>query len=185
MAVMLTAGGAVFGPLGIAAADDKLPRWLKGLSDGKLWTHPALTGALESLQLTGRNWRSPGMRAVGIRRVDARTRGPVSFRSAYIGLLVQTSSQGISRAFDQPANERAEARRSAADDETERMRASRPNDDPEELMRDAAAIRRRHGASTCTWMLMRVAIERLPALWSRRRQTLTERLSGTIVVREP
>jgi hypothetical protein len=189
MAVMVTSGGAVFGPLGIAAADDKLPRWLKGLSDGKLWTHPAVTGALESLQLTGRNWRSPGMRAVGIRRVDERTRGPVSFRNAYIGLLVQTSSQGISRAFDQPANERAEARRSAADDEIERMRASRPDDDPEELMRDAAAIRRRHGASTCTWMLprmlMRVAVERLPALWSRRRQTLTERLSGTIVVHEP
>jgi hypothetical protein len=188
MAVMATAGGALFGPLEIAAAADKLPRWIKGPMEGKVWSHPALLGALESLQLTGRNWRSPGMRALGIRRVDARTGGPVSVRSAFIALLLQTSSQGIDGAFGQPALKRAEARQQAANDEIERMRASRPDGDPEDLMRDAAAIRRRHGASTCTWMLprmlVRIAVEQLPALWSGRRQTLTERLARTVVVRE-
>jgi hypothetical protein len=31
----------------------------------------------------------------------------------------------------------------------------------------------------------RVAVEQLPALWSRHRQTRTERLAGTVVVAEP
>jgi RDD family len=187
-AVIATVAGALFGPLGIAAADDKLPRWIKGPMEGNVWSHPAFLGALESLQLTGRNWRSPGMRALGIRRVDARTGGAVSVRSAFIGLLLQTSSQGIGRAFGQPALKRAEARQRAANDEIERMRASRPDEDPQQLMIDAAEIRRRHGASTCIWMLprmlVRVAIEQLPVPWTGVRQTLTERLAGTVVISE-
>jgi hypothetical protein len=151
-----------------------------------VWSHPALTGALEALQLTGRNWRSPGQRAAGIRRVDARTRGPVSVRSASIALVLQRGTQRIYSALDQPANARAEARQLAASDEIERMRASRPDEDPKQLMIDAAEVRQRHGASTCTWMLPRMlarpAVELLPALWSGRRRSLTDRASGTMFV---
>jgi hypothetical protein len=188
MTVIMTAAAALFGPLGIAAVDDKLPGRMKDLMESPVWSHPALTGAMGSLQLTGRNWRSPGMRAVGIRRVDARTLGPVSVRSACIGLLVDTSSQRISRVLGQPALKRAEGRRLAADDEIERMRASRPDDAPEQLMIDAAEVRKRHGASSCTWMLpwmlVRIAFEQLPALCSSRRQTLTQWLAGTAIVLE-
>lgn len=186
MAVIVTAAGALFGPLGIAAADDQLPRWMRGLAEGNVWSHPALTGALASLQLTGRNWRSPGMRALGIRRVDARTGGPVSARSAAIALVLETGSQRISTALAQPAVARARTRQLSANDEIERMRASRPDDDAEELWRDAAAIRKRLGARNRTWMLprmlARIATEQLPALGSGRRQTLTQWLAGTAVV---
>jgi hypothetical protein len=191
---LLVMGGgliAVAGAIGLATAKwrgNVQPGWMgRWIEDGD-WARPELVAGLTSLQLTGRNWRSPGMRAAGIRRVDARTHGPVSIRSAFVGQLLQTGSQGISRALGQPGTERARVRRLAANDEIERMRASRPNEDPRQLIMDAAAIRQRHGASACTWMLPRmvlhVAVEQLPALSSRHRQTLTERLAGTIVLRD-
>ena len=187
MAVMVAAGGTVFGAVAAVAAVtgrmDELSEWSDRMTESEVWVHPGVTGAVESLQLIGRNWRSPGMRAVGIRRADAQTRGPVSLRSAYIGLVVQTAKMRISTALAQPSLERAEARRLAANDEIDRMRASRPEDDPAELMHDAIAIRRRLGASSCTWMLPRtlvhIAIEQLPALGSGSRQTLTQWLAGT------
>jgi RDD family len=190
---MLVAGGGlggVAGAIGLAVAKwhgDEQPGWLKH-PENEPWAWRAIIGALRSLQLTERNWRSPGMRAVGIRRVDASTHGPVSIRSAFVGLLLQTGSERIGRTLGQPGTERARARQLAANDEIERMRASRPDEDPKQLIIDSAAIRQRHGASTCTWMLprmlLRLAVEQLPALWSRRRQTLTERLAGTVVIRE-
>jgi hypothetical protein len=179
------------GAAAIAAAVDRARRgepldWTERLPNADFWAHPALTGALRALQLTGRNWRSPGMRITRIQNADARTHGPVSFRSASVALLFQTGSGRIGRTLDQPAMARAEARRLAADDEVERMRASRPDGDPEELRHDELEIRRRLGENSCTWMLprmlVRTAIEQLPALWSGRRQTLTQRLAGTTVV---
>ena len=172
---------------GIARASrqsEALPRWTKRVGDGKPWWHPALTGASESLQLTGRNWRSPGRRTVGIQRVDAATAAPVSVRNAFITLALQRDqAQAYRQRLDQPANARAQARRLAANDEIERMRASRPDEDPTQLMIDAAEVRHRHGASTCTWMLPRMlartAVDMAPLLWSGRRQTVTERLAGT------
>jgi hypothetical protein len=191
--VLVMGGGlvGVAGAIGAATAkwySDGQPGWMARWTEGDGWARPWLVDGLRSLELTGRNWRSPGMRAAGLRRVDARTRGPVSIRSAFVGLLAQTGAERISRALGQPGTERARVRRLAANDEIERMRASRPNEDPKQLIIDAAAIRQRHGASTCSWMLprmvVRVAVEQLPALWSRRRQTLTERLAGTVVVRD-
>jgi hypothetical protein len=186
MALMVAAGGAVVGAVtGVAAVTgrtEQLHRWNDRMTERDVWSHPSVTGAFESLQLIGRNWRSPGMRAVGIRRADAQTRGPVSLRSAYIGVVVQMTKMRISNALAQPSLKRAEARRLAADDEIKRMRASRPDDDPEDLMRDAVAIYRRLGAGSCTWILPRtlvhVGIEQLPALGSGSRQTLTQRLAG-------
>ncbi len=47
----------------------------------------ALWGASTGVAVANRNWRSPGFRAVGLRRVDARTRGAITDRSVLIGLL--------------------------------------------------------------------------------------------------
>jgi RDD family len=185
LALISVSGGALFGAAaGVAAATGRsLSRWIDRSTESEVWSHAGVYGALASLQLTGRNWRSPGMRAVGIRRVDARTRGPVSVRSAYIGLGLQTANQRISKVLLQPTLARAQARQLAANDEIERMRASRPDHDAEELWRDGAAIRKRLGARNRTWMLprmlVRIAVEHLPALFSSSRQTLTQRLTGT------
>jgi hypothetical protein len=189
---VLVMGGGVVGAaaaIGAATANwrgGEQSSWAERFRQSEVWVRPGLAGAAGSLQLAARNWRSPGMRAAGIRRVDARTHEPVRIRSAFVGLLVQTGADRISRTLGQPAHKRAEARRLAANDEIERMRASRPDEDPKQLIIDSAEIRKRHGASTCTWMLPRMAgraaVEQLPALWSGSRQTLSERLAGTVTV---
>jgi hypothetical protein len=45
----------------------------------------ALYGASAGLAVANRNWRGPGFRVVGLRRVDAQTGGIVSGRSALMG----------------------------------------------------------------------------------------------------
>jgi len=185
---MLGAGIAI-AVLGERRRDGEPLGWMGRLQQSDIWSRPTFAAAVSSLELTARNWRTPGMRIAGIRLADANTLGPVSLGSASAKLLVRMESERIVRALGQPARARAESRRLAANDEIERMRASRPDGDPAELMRDAVEVRRRLGASTCTWMLPRVlvheAIERLPALWSSRRQTLTQRLAGTVVIDDP
>lgn len=65
----------------------------------------ALRGASAGLAVASRNWRSPGRRLVGLRRVDARTRGPVRVRSVLIGALVSEVQQAASRRlFQSQAN---------------------------------------------------------------------------------
>src|SRR5581483_5036338 len=62
-------------------------------TDRKLeWSPPTLTrpwrlalfGLSLALDARIRNWRSPGDRALGLRRVDVRTGGPVSIRSVVV-----------------------------------------------------------------------------------------------------
>lgn len=65
----------------------------------------ALRGASAGFAVASRNWRSPGRRLVGLRRVDARTRGPVSVRSVLIGAVVSEVQQAAGRRlFQSQAN---------------------------------------------------------------------------------
>lgn len=57
----------------------------------------ALWGASAGLAVAGRNWRGPGFRVVGLRRVDAQTGGVVSVRSALIGVLFDQARQAATR----------------------------------------------------------------------------------------
>ena len=57
----------------------------------------ALQGAGAGLAIANRNWRSPGFRVVGLRRVDARTGGPISVRSVLIGVLFDQARQAATR----------------------------------------------------------------------------------------
>ncbi len=57
----------------------------------------ALRGAGAGLAIANRNWRSPGFRVVGLRRVDARTGGPMSVRSVLIGVLFDQARQASTR----------------------------------------------------------------------------------------
>jgi hypothetical protein len=61
----------------------------------KLLESPQLRGASTSLAVAGRNWRGLGFRVVGLRRVDARTGGPVADLP---GRTVPYGSREITRA---------------------------------------------------------------------------------------
>ena len=57
----------------------------------------ALLGASAGAAVASRNWRSPGYRVVGLRRVDAQTGGIVSVRSALVGVLFDQAFQAVAR----------------------------------------------------------------------------------------
>jgi hypothetical protein len=52
------------------------------------------------LVVAERNWRGPGFRVVGVRRVDAQTGGAVSVRSALLGVLFDQVWQALYQAND-------------------------------------------------------------------------------------
>jgi RDD family len=144
------------------------------------------SGAWRALNLAMPNWRSPGLRVLGLRRVDARTGGPVGARQAIVRSLADNLERGLWHELIRPATERAELRQRAANDEIARMRETRPDADPEELNRDALAIQARLGASCAPTrrLLLPLAFNWLAMLQSRRRQLPGERLARTVVIRE-
>lgn len=57
----------------------------------------ALRGASAGLAIASRNWRTPGFRLIGLRRVDAHTGGGVTVRSALAGVLFDEAWQSAWR----------------------------------------------------------------------------------------
>ena len=180
-------GVAGLGAVALERFGHDLEWWVDGgfgLSRMRRW-EPLLAGASAGLAAGARNWRSPGMRLLGIRRVDARTRGRVSVHSAAIAIALDTFTARVGRATDQPALERYRTRRAAAAEELERIRERSRGGDREEISEAFMDVYRRHhvGCGPLAWRLSaRAAAVRLPALWSRRRQTLNERLARTVVI---
>ena len=80
----------------------------------KVWLErlPALRPALgdglgRGREMGPRAIGAPGDRAMGLRRVDARTGGPVSVRSALIKKAVQTAARELNRSVQRPFRERS------------------------------------------------------------------------------
>ncbi len=128
-----------------------------------------------------RNVRTPGQRLVGIQKVDARTGGPVSLRSAIARQLIDIGYQRVERlAFGRSLRERsAETHR-----HLQEIRAAsfeHPHADENELERAA----RRDAVSCAPSLAKAIALSLVMPLSARlspRGQTLGDRLSGVIVV---
>jgi hypothetical protein len=137
--------------------------------------------AMLALAPVGRNVRGPGARVAGIRRVDARTGGPVSVRSAIVAHVTAETWGALTNLLFAPVRRRRIAKLKALEPQFEER-----GGDPEAL----AALFREHGVNpfaSCTWVVPQLAVARaiqLPAPWSSVRQGLVERLSGTVVVVE-
>jgi uncharacterized RDD family membrane protein YckC len=163
--------------------DDALPRFLESpLLRAALWS--AGTG----LDVVVRNWRSPGYRALGIRRVDARTGGPVAVKSVLIGLLFDLGRHGATkRLFTLRVRE-------------ERDRVSELQQKLKEVTREESLSREArqrammqvyetHGANPlrgCGWQLAGpILAQLLIVLATRDGRTVYDRLTGTIVIYDP
>jgi uncharacterized RDD family membrane protein YckC len=187
LTILGTTAGAVFAVLSRLGLR---PGWFDGLGPDpttlQRWELP-LTVASVGLSAIGGNWRSPGMRALGIRRVDADTGGPVSVRSACVESAVGAVVTQVEKRLRRPEAEAYEGRRVAANEELERMRESNPDADPSEVLHRSQEILHQQRVG-CGPLALRgaatVMVVQLPALRSRRRQTLGQRLAGTVVVRE-
>jgi len=190
MIILIVWGAAIF------VASNARGRWARARGRGAQdWSVPvrmmglmntSASGASGALNLAMPNWRSPGLRLLRLRRVDARTRGPVRARQAIVRSLAENLERRLWHELNRPATERAELRQQAANDEIARMREARPDADPEELNRDAFAIQTRLGASCAPTprLLLPLVFNWLAMLQSRRRQLPGERLARTVVIRE-
>jgi hypothetical protein len=136
----------------------------------------------------GRNRRGPGARIAGIRRVDGRTGGPVTGRSALIRFAVGRAVPRLIASLYRPQQRRAvERMRAVASAEREIARQHR---DAEERQQEAlTAFYREYGGtpmSSRVWPFIGILIPQMiplvPTLWSPRRQTVYDWLSGTVVV---
>jgi uncharacterized RDD family membrane protein YckC len=146
-------------------------------------------GAGTALSIVDRNLRSPGKRAMGLRRVDAASGGPVQMRSVVIASLLNSAVSLLGfhlfaaprlRRFKQWSAEveaqRAKLREGPDDERTdERLVYEMIEQDelPERPSCLPAAL-----PLILQWTVGVVAMVRSP-----RRQTLNQRLAGTIVLR--
>lgn len=142
------------------------------------------------LSVPMRNWRSPGARITGIRVVDARTRGPVSVRSVLIGEAFDRTYAFLFRRLTAPLRHQSDADRERLRELRPQMTAlQREHADDRAAEREAMMDSYRANdlnpmtSSSCAWVLPATLIIPLTACRSRQRQTLRQRVSGTVVVR--
>ncbi len=187
--LMLTVLGAIAGAVFVALGRlGRPPGWFDGRAPERnaleRWELP-LKVASAGLSAIGANWRSPGMRALGIRRVDAGTGGPVDTRSACVESAVAVLLSQAEQRLRRPEREAYEARRAAANEEIERLRDADPEAGPAKALQRSREILRRQRVG-CGPLALRsaawVIAWQLPTLRSRRRQTLGQRLAGTVIV---
>jgi RDD family len=156
----------------------------------RTWESPAgrLGWKLASLPLDvrTRNWRSPGDRVMGLRRVDVRTGGPVSVRSALIKEAVQITSSELNLRLQRPFEQRRMERVRAVRDALREAREIHAGD-KEAQARAAAEILKRTRVrpwATCSRGMLGGVPLQIPALFSARNQSLPDRLAGIVTVRE-
>jgi uncharacterized RDD family membrane protein YckC len=130
--------------------------------------------------------RGPGEWLLGIRQVDASTGGPITLRSALIRQVAVRLSTDVINEITRPAIQRASQQARAIKPLLEEIRQRHAGDEQ--------AIGRAVGElyaesdirpfASCLWPpLAIVAANQLQVIFSRRRQTLPDRLAGIIVVK--
>ncbi|MDQ6804627.1 MAG: RDD family protein [Actinomycetota bacterium] len=136
--------------------------------------------------VVGRNWRGPGSRILKIRRVDARTGGSVTVRSALIRFAAGEAWRLVSARFCAPWQRRAAQRLSELESALKDLQEVH-REDSEALQRatiDFYRARDIDPLGSWLWPLPGVLMPQVPALSSERRQTAYDWLAGTVVVRQ-
>jgi hypothetical protein len=146
---------------------------------------PGARGAATGLRVAARNWRSPGHRLSGLRRVDARTGGPVSVHSALAGVLYdQTSRALVQVLFGSPA-QRQRSRVRALEPELQAIRREHAGD-AEALKRATFELykaNRINALDGCGWQLVGIGVSiGIDVLGGRGGQTLRDRVTRTAVI---
>lgn len=138
------------------------------------------------IEVRMRNRRSPGDRAMGIRRVDARTGGPVSVRSVLVSEAVRTAWSELNRLVQRPSQRRFEERRRFVKAALIEARGYHEGD-TEAQKRAMFEVAKRYPLRPWGWcaggFLGSLPLY-LPAPWSARHQTVPERVAGIVTVRD-
>jgi hypothetical protein len=149
-------------------------------SNAVIWTASA------ALRVPTRNWRSPGYRALALRRVDVRTGGPLSARHVLVEQLVTMASGELRRRVMKPWMTRTKRRLEALKPELAEVRRVHADDREAQkrALKEFYKRNRVNPAASCAPPLLGVAVMQAPVLWSPLRQTIPERLAGIVVVQD-
>jgi len=145
----------------------------------------AVWGASAGFAVASRNWRSPGYRLLGLRRVDARTGGAISVRSALAGFLLGRAQQATAGRLLLSRMRRVHDRVSGLEPELEAIKRTYATD-PEGRQRAVSELYRTHVIRPTTlwgwWLAGPILSQLVLALGIRDGRTVYDRLTGTTVV---
>lgn len=144
-----------------------------------LWVASVAVGVI------ARDWRSPGFRVLGLRRVDARTGGPVTVQSALVGALFDAARQELTKPLFRSRARRERARRNALLSqlkEIEHRYAADPQARQQAVMEFYKANELNPFAGCGRQVLGPVLSQVILALAIRDGRTVYDRLTGTIVI---
>lgn len=133
-----------------------------------------------------RNVRTPGYRALGLRRVDAHTGGPLTPCHAIVQAAISAACGLLVRWLAQPWQARLRKRRAAAGAEVEEFPRVQPDDDEaqENARREIHQRYRVNASGACGPPLLLIVATNAAALWSPLNQTSAERIAGIVVVHD-
>ena len=129
-----------------------------------------------------RNWRTPGYRALGLRRADILTGGPVSVRGAVIQQAVVIASTQLRRQLLRPWRRRSQKRMEAMRAKVKQAQREHPGDHEAQRLATQGEFGPSEAAGSCGPPLAAALFMQSAVLWSPLNQTIAERLAGTIVV---
>jgi hypothetical protein len=150
--------------------------------------HVGIWGLSAGLGVLGRNQRGPSFRLLRLRRVDVRTGGRVSARSALVGevfdLALRILTSRLVRSRSRQAQERL-AELTPEIKEIKRKHANDPNVRQRALIRFYESNHVKPFAS-CGLNLASVMLSTLlTAVWSPGGRSVRDRVAGTVVVLDP
>jgi hypothetical protein len=127
-----------------------------------------LSGASAGLSVASRNWRGPDFRVVGLRRVDAQTRGIVTVRSAVIGALFDQAWQAATTPLFGSHAQRPRDRISALEPQLRAVGRTYP-DDPQAAQRATTELYKANDVkplSACGWQLVGPLVRNCSLPWA-------------------
>jgi hypothetical protein len=133
-----------------------------------------------------RNWRSPGYRKLGLRRVDVRTGGPLSVRNVLARELFVMASRLSVRQLSKPWRTRRQRRVENMQLELGQVRRAHADDSDaqQEAMKEVFKRHHLNPAGSCAPALAGPVLMHAPLMWSPLNQTVAERVAGIVVVQE-
>ena len=189
---LATGAAAAFGVAWLRKRPDDLDELIEQPPQGGPSTGSsarALSGASMALTLVDRNLRSPGKRAMGLRRVDAATLGPVRMRSAVIqSVMTSAESHVVFHLCIAPRLRRFKEWSRSIDEHRAEMRRRNTDDarTDEQLLCEMVKHKTVPEAPSCLPaalpLLVQLVVALITVLRSRRRQTLRQRVAGTVVI---
>jgi 60Kd inner membrane protein len=187
VAVMIVTGGAAFAYMKLRGerrpSETKMPEFWQSA-----WWRGASQVATVALAPVGRNWRGPGYRVLGLRRVDAHSGGPVSIRSAVVGATFDSAWRAATLSLSRPRLNREQERMTALQAQMKEIER-KYGADAEARQKALMQFYKTKGVSplpACAWgTLPGLLVQLLVLACSRHGQTIRDRVTHTVVILDP